>query len=253
MRSQGVNILKRLLYPVRKMLGRIAIDDTTTIFYKAGRFMAADKIAGDYLEFGVFSGTSFAAAFHAIQEAYHQSSAPSEWNTDQDCAERRTLATKMRFFAFDSFQGLPEPTGVDRVSRDFVKGKFANSEEKFKKYISSMGVPLEYVTIVSGWYNDTLNEETIEKYGLQHAAIVHIDVDLFESARLVLEFVTPLLVDGTVIIFDDWYTFRGDPNLGEQRAFREWLDASPEWTATQYQKEGAWRNSFILNRKVEWG
>lgn len=73
---------------------------------------------------------------------------------------------------------------------------------------------------------------------------------LFESAKLVLNFIRPLLVDGTIIIFDDWYTFKGNPNLGEQHAFKEWLDNNPGWIATQYHKEGVWCNSFILNKNI---
>jgi hypothetical protein len=113
-----------------------------------------------------------------------------------------------------------------------------------------MRVPLNRVEIVSGWFNETLNEETLRKYRLKHAAIVHIDSDLYESAKLALTFLKPLLVDGTIIIFDNWYNFKGNPNLGEQRAFKEWLDENPNWIATQYQKEGVWRNSFILNNKL---
>lgn len=82
------------------------------------------------------------------------------------------------------------------------------------------------------------------------AAIVNIDCDLYESARVVLRFIESLLTEGTVLIFDDWYTFRGNPNLGEQRAFREWTATLTDWIFTEYQKEGPWRNSFIANRRV---
>lgn len=39
-----------------------------------------------------------------------------------------------------------------------------------------------------------------------------------------LEFVTDLLVDGTILIFDDWFLFRGRSDRGEQRAFAEWKE-----------------------------
>ena len=39
-------------------------------------------------------------------------------------------------------------------------------------------------------------------------------------ARLALNFITPTLHDGSVIIFDEWYQFHGNPNLGGQRALR---------------------------------
>jgi hypothetical protein len=245
-----MKILERLVNPLRGFVRRFINDDTQKLFYKAGNFSAYSKIEGDYLEFGVFFGGSFASAFHLIGRAYRDRYTPSDWNNEQDCIERRKLWEKMRFIAFDSFQGLPKPNGIDLLSRDFFEGRYSNSEDSFTDYITSMGVPLNRVEIVSGWFNETLNEETLRKYRLKHAAIVHIDSDLYESARLALTFLKPLLVDGTIIVFDNWYNFKGNPNLGEQRAFKEWLDENPNWIATQYQKEGVWRNSFILNKKL---
>lgn len=234
-------------------MGRFVItapmDGTEKLFYKAGSFIAAGKIEGDYLEFGVFSGSTFASAFHLIGEAYRNSYMPSVWSTEQDCIERRKLWEKMRFIAFDSFQGLPKPRGIDLLSV-FVGGMYSNSEDNFMKYIKSTGVPRDRVVIVSGWFSETLNENTRKEHEFKHAAIVHVDSDLYESAKLVLNFIRPLLVDGTIIIFDDWYNFKGNPNLGEQRAFKEWLDKNPDWIATQYQKEGIFRNSFIMNKGI---
>jgi len=64
---------------------------------------------------------------------------------------------------------LPKPTGIDLLSREFVGGNYSDSEDSFKDYITSMGVPLDRVEIVSGWFNETLNEETLRKYRFKHA------------------------------------------------------------------------------------
>ena len=159
----------------------------------------------------------------------------------------------MRFFAFDSFQGLPPLSPIDAVSQDFIEGKFACTEADFLKNISLQGVPPNRVTTIPGWFADSLGPTTREKYGIRKAAIVNIDSDLYESARTVLDFITPLLASGSVIIFDDWYNFRGDPDLGEQRACREWLQSNPDIRLSQYHREGPWKNSFIVNRLDEAG
>jgi len=229
-------------------MGRFVILPDNTIISKAAKLIASEKVAGDYLEFGVYTGSSFASAFHAIRRAFEEQSSFNIWNTPQDVIERRQLWRRMRFVAFDSFKGLPAPGRVDAQSRDFLEGKFACSQRQFEENISGAGVPLERTIVVPGWFADTLTERTIRTHTLHHAAIVHIDSDLYESAKLALNFVTPLLVDGTVIIFDDWYAFRGNPGLGEQLAWREWCAVHPEWSASEYQKEGPWRNSFIVNK-----
>ena len=125
------------------------------------------------------------------------------------------------FFAFDSFEGLPDLEGIDSLTEDFKTGQYAATHEVFLNRVVAKGVPKERVVTVKGWFADTSNTETFERLELKKAQ------------------------DGTVIIFDDWYAFKGNPNLGEQRAFREWKETVEGFTFTEYQKEGAWRNSFI--------
>jgi O-methyltransferase len=48
--------------------------------------------------------------------------------------------------------------------------------------------------------------------------VIWVDCDLYESTVPVLDFITEYIQDGTVIIFDDWYSFRADPDRGEQKA-----------------------------------
>jgi len=43
----------------------------------------------------------------------------------------------------------------------------------------------------------------------------------------VLEFALPFLTRGTVLVFDDWFCFCGDPERGERRAFREFRERHP--------------------------
>jgi hypothetical protein len=156
----------------------------------------------------------------------------------------------MRFFAFDSFHGLPKPGPLDSRSEDFVEGMYACTADEFLNNLRSHAVDTNKVVTVPGWFEDTCQEQTIISHRMKSAAIVLIDCDLYESARIVLKFIEPLLVDGTILIFDDWYCFRGNPSLGEQRAFREWTRDKSDWTFTEFQKEGPSRNSFIVNRKA---
>ncbi|MBN2311802.1 MAG: hypothetical protein JXR94_22680, partial [Candidatus Hydrogenedentes bacterium] len=174
---------------------------------------------------------------------------PGSACTDEERAAARRAWERMRFIGFDSFEGLPAPEGVDAGAPDLPKGKFDCSEPAVRGNIAAAGVPMEKVVTVPGWYADTLTPATREQLSLEAAAIVHIDCDLYESAKRVLDFVTPLLCEGAILIFDDWYCFKGNPDLGEQRACREWLDQNGVWTLHQYQKEGPWANSFIVGRR----
>jgi len=199
---------------------------TEEIFKEVMRFIAFSKLEGDYLEFGVCEGKSFIAAFRFAQMS------------------RLKL---MKFYAFDSFQGLPEITGVDVDRfRQFSEGEYSCSVDEFKKNISKNGVDLNKVKIIPGWYDEVLNEETKKKLPIKKAAVIMIDCDLYKSTVPVLNFITDYVQDGTIILFDDWFCFRGDPNRGEQKAFREWLKKNPSIKAIEYHKYCSHGNSFII-------
>ena len=51
--------------------------------------------------------------------------------------------------------------------------------------------------------------------------LVHIDVDLYSSTVEVLEFVKPLLVKSSVLVFDDWYCF---PPGSEKESLAQWTN-----------------------------
>lgn len=194
----------------------------------AMKFVAYEKLDGDYLEFGVFRGYTFVVAFHFAQANGLKS---------------------MKFYAFDSFQGLPEIEGVDLEFKRFSKGEYAFSLEQFQRNISKEGVDLSRVRIMPGWYNEVLNEKTKKELPISRAAIIYIDCDLYESTIPILDFITDYLTNGTVLVFDDWFCFRGDPNKGEQRATREWLIKHPEIELLEYHKFGWHGNSFIVHKK----
>ena len=179
--------------------------------------------------------------------AHHQHS--NAGRSQKDVSEIGRIWQDMRFFAFDSFQGLPESQGIDKQGHDFCEGKYSCSEADFRAKLVDRGVPLDKVVIVPGWFSDTCIDETIRNHAIKKAAVVHLDCDLYESTKQALNFITPLLTDGTILIFDDWYCFRGNPELGEQKAFTEWSLSLPDWIFSEYQKEGPWSTSFIANQR----
>lgn len=194
----------------------------------AMNFAMWSELEGDYLEFGVYAGGRLSSAFHLA---------------------RRNNLTDMRFCAFDSFQGLPPITGLDADGfQQFSQGDYSCDRERFEESIRRNRVDRSKVEVVDGWYHETLNDQTKERLGIKAAAIVWIDCDLYESTVPVLDFITDYVQDGTVVIFDDWFCFRGDPERGEQRAFREWLARTPSLRATEFHKFSWHGNSFILNR-----
>ena len=91
--------------------------------------------------------------------------------------------------------------------------------------ITKAGVPLHKVVRVKGWYDETLTNRTKKTHQLNRAAVIHVDCDLYSSAKVVLAFIEYLVQVGTILIFDDWYAFSNEEDMrdfGEQKAFNEW-------------------------------
>jgi hypothetical protein len=254
------NLIRQKLLPLRRMAGRFAIQDYGPIerslrpIYLAADFVCSEYVPGDYLEFGVSRRASFVTAYNAI------SSAVKEWNsknrayqayTDVQRAEQAyTQVTKndIRFFAFDSFDGLPEPAGIDKLEPRYSNGRYDCSEDEFKTILTTGGVDLSQVITVPGFYEDSLTPAVKTQNQMTAASIVMVDCDLYESTKTVLEFITPLVVEGTVIIFDDWFNFKANPGLGEQRACSEWLEANPGLKLTPFARWGMSQQAVIVHK-----
>lgn len=191
---------------------------------EAMEYIAVTGVPGDYLEFGVFRGKTFVAAYHFAQ---------------------KSNLSGMTFYGFDSFEGLPPITGRDEGG-EFTEGQYCLSLEQFTRLIAKSGVRLDRTELVRGWYDKVLNDDTKRQLSLKRAAFIWIDCDLYESTVPVLNFITSYLQSGTVIAFDDWYCFKGDPQKGEHRAFEEWLARFPSCHAFQFHKFGWHGNSFLM-------
>jgi len=232
---------------LRRFLGRLPRALLRTVTLPVGRHLKTDQnfrhenarmlhtamslishegVEGDYLEFGVYQGRSFVEAAHAA-----------------DYWKRRT----MRFLAFDSFAGLPE-IGVVDINGPFSKSDYRASRSRFEATLRNHRVSPDRVTIVEGFYEDTLKQVTRTSIPVERAAVAFVDCDLYSSTVCVLKFLTDLLQDGSVLIFDDWHTFNSRPDRGEQRATSEWLERNPQLRLVPYRSFSWCGQSFIVNR-----
>ncbi|MHB8901029.1 MAG: TylF/MycF/NovP-related O-methyltransferase [Thermoguttaceae bacterium] len=171
-------------------------DRREAFFAEAFRRSARDGRQGDYLEFGVFRGSSFISAYYA---------------------SRKAGLRDVRFFAFDSFQGLPEGELYN-----WSKGIYACSKRRFLANVRKAGVDMRRVRTVEGYFCDSLTEAAKRECGIRRAAVVHLDCDLRSSTAEALEFITEMVDEGTVLIFDNWACFDASDEHGQRRAFRDW-------------------------------
>jgi hypothetical protein len=174
-------------------------NNTENNFRKGLRFLKMNRVKGDYAEFGVFNGSSFITAYHLAQ------------------LERQK---NMKFYAFDSFEGLPKPERKDINSdSDWKKGDFSCSLENFKRNLKRGGVNMNKVVCIKGEYKKSLKKQ----HNPRKLAFILIDCDYYSSAKDVLNYIKQYLQRGTIVLFDDWYAFKASKEQGEQKAFNEFL------------------------------
>ena len=119
--------------------------------------------------------------------------------------------TERTVVGFDSFEGLPESWSFS-PHVIFAKGSF-------KYDIPPRPSNVEYVV---GWFEETLPKW--KKQNTSSIAFLHIDSDLYSSCKTVLQELNNRIVEGTVILFDEFHNY---PNWkeGEWKAKEEWAAA----------------------------
>lgn len=128
--------------------------------------------------------------------------------------------TSRDLYLFDTFAGMPEPTEHDRPSpydgyllherwRWQSKGPHASgwseaSLERVRENMSSTGYPAERIHLVEGMVEKTLPESAPEA-----VALLRMDTDWHASTKHELEHLYPRLVEGGVLIVDDYGHYEG--------------------------------------------
>jgi hypothetical protein len=111
-------------------------------------------------------------------------------------------------YGFDSFEGLPE------AWHGFLGGKGTFARMDLPR------VNLN-VRLVEGWFADTL-PRFVAKHD-QPVSFIHVDSDLYSSAKTIFDSLGSRIRRGTVIVFNEYFNY---PNWREHeyRAFREFCD-----------------------------
>ena len=171
-----------------------------------------DGPIGDYIEFGVCYGSSLACMHDVLVQA----------------GERN-----VRLFGFDSFEGMPENARHEDTGH-WTPGQLKSPLGFTKRLLAERGVDLTRTFLVKGWFEESLTTDAAARLKLEHAGIIMIDCVLYSSTVLALQFCAPLIKEQAVLIFDDWNALDlADQNMGERKAFVEFLEAHPEFESKE--------------------
>ena len=178
---------------------------------------------GDYYEFGLFRG-------YAFLKAYDHS--------------KQLGLDDVRFYGFDSFKGLPAAEGIDTADGRFFEGQFACSKTDVEKNLAANGMDMSRTVLVEGFYEDSLTEKLHSEHGFKPASVVLLDCDYYSSTVEALAWLKPYIVDGTILLFDDWFSYGDDDQLGQPKAYEEFLGQHPDYSSEQLWRFGNHGNAY---------
>ncbi len=155
-------------------------------------FKRTSDIRGEIVEFGVFKGNSF-----------------FRWIKFRDLLEQ---TNSRKIIGFDIFGDFPEANfEEDKLKRDaFVeetKGGKSISFEEITELLKKQNLQ-KNVEIVKGDILQTL-DQYIEDNPHLKISLLHIDVDLYEPSKVILEKLYSKVTKGGIIVLDDYGAFAG--------------------------------------------
>jgi hypothetical protein len=152
---------------------------------------ASYRVPGNIVEFGVASGDSTRTIIKTV----------SRLERTQTGGPRKTV------FACDSFEGMPEKY------ENLEVGTFACKPPKIRG-----------VEIVEGYFATSLTPDLARRVG--RAALASLDADLFSSTLCALTWLTPLLGNGSLLLFDEYL----GGEKAEKRAHEQWQETTGVYT-----------------------
>ena len=175
------------------------------VLKKVHYLSAIEDVAGDYLEFGVFTGSSFC---HSIR-------------CNKKVSYLNPSLLKTRFFGFDSFSGFGEISDEDQHSF-YTEENFDTDFNKVNLRVLKVAKNTSF-ELVPGYFSDSLSSGP-SRFGIEKARIIFVDSDTYSSSSEALVFCETIVQLGTFIILDDYYSYKGSSSKGVAKAFEEFTD-----------------------------
>lgn len=164
---------------------------------EAVRYIVAAKIPGEFVECGVWKGGSTMAAALALQQLNR---------------------TDRQLYLFDTYEGMPKPSALDKNFRGQKAIEFFNSSQIGQDSSTYCRAQLEEVwaaLLETRYPRDRVHlvkgkvEDTIPRQAPDSVALLRLDTDWYESTKHELEHLFPRLARGGILIIDDYGHWEG--------------------------------------------
>jgi len=115
-----------------------------------------------------------------------------------------------KFIGFDTFEGLPE---------DWIDGSRTVKSKKFSVGGEIPQIDDKRVSFVRGFFQDTL-PKFLKEFNAPNQLVINNDSDPYSSSLYVLTYANNIILPGTIIIFDEFYSV-----MNEFRALQDYCSS----------------------------
>lgn len=173
---------------------------TVRASYDIARMAIERGVSGDFVECGVFAGANAAAMAKAILDQVELRCSRIVRATGE------IVSRRPRVHLFDSFEGIPQagPHDTEFLEYGHKPGLSTCSLEAVKTHMQEWGIPEELLVYHPGWFDDTLHGLHSDIVFDRGIAVLRLDGDLYESTKVCLEHLLPLVSPGGWVIVDDF-------------------------------------------------
>ena len=195
-------------------------------FQKAFDLVYDNSISGDYFEFGCHKGRTFSFAL----------------------AHARMRNMNMDFYAFDSFEGLPNVKNNLTQNDKFKYKALKTNINDFKGIVNKFSFYKKNIHLIPGFYEKSLNKVLVSKFKRKRvkASLINFDCDLEQSVDQALKFSLKFLQRGTILYCDDYFSsYKGNPKLGIPKVIKKNFKNS-KFSIVEYCNVGFAAKSFIV-------
>ena len=210
--------LRRLVAGLRQ---RRANDRDTALFLRnAFRLLHFNRIDGDYAEFGCQRFLTFQMAWRAHQAQPKQ----------------------RKFWAFGSFDRIPEPQTARDLHPRFLPDTPLRSEASFLRRCRWAGITSQHRTVVRMKLQAPQASDPLP----DQLAFVLISTHSFSENRAVLRWLQPRLVTGVILAFEHYHCGTRFDRSGARNALLDLQASRPDLGFEPYRQFGLAGQSFIV-------
>jgi len=190
----------------------LSISDVVQNYSKKSRYK---RIFEKYRNFTMVPFENFAANLELCEKFKDTEGCVVEcgvWRGGMSAAMTEVLGNSRTYYLFDSFEGLPDAKEIDgEEALQWQKDKNApnyfnncTAEIEFAQKAMSLS-KADKVEIIKGWFNETLPFAKI----IEPIAVLRLDGDWYDSTMDCMENLYPKVVEGGLVLMDDYYFWDG--------------------------------------------